>query len=299
MIPITKTADRLADLNSMLFSLVLHFAALIGMGLLAAASPQDWGGVKLLVNVDQGETPLIDDVPLEELVELEVAAEPAAAMSALHGNDDLVVPTTDFASVDALSRSSANAFALEGIDLSGNGVLSQTGGAAATEFFGIGGYGQSFVYVVDCSDSMNERGKFNRARYELLQSIERLASDQRYFVIFFNDEAHPMDAGELVPATEDQFARAAEWVAYVEAHGGTNPLPALLLALSLRPDAIYFLSDGQFDPLTIAQLKVSNRPRHRIGQRVPIHSVAFVDRGTIRLMKTIARNSGGEFRFVN
>jgi hypothetical protein len=155
------------------------------------------------------------------------------------------------------------------------------------------------VYVVDCSGSMSEYGKFDRARYELLQSIEQLSSDQRYFVIFFNHGAYPMDSDEMVLATEEQVARTTQWVAYMEADGGTNPLPALLFAISLRPDAIYFLSDGQFDRIAISQLRLRNRPNRRLQiKQVPIHAIAFFDRGTEYLMRTIARNSGGDYRFV-
>jgi hypothetical protein len=132
-----------------------------------------------------------------------------------------------------------------------------------------------------------------------MQSIEQLASDQRYFVIFFNDVPHPMDAAELVLASEEEVARTGRWVTFHEARGGTNPLPALLFALSLRPDAVYFLSDGQFDPMAIGQLRSRNQPNRRLGTReIPIHAIAFVDRATVGLMRTIARNSGGEFRFV-
>jgi hypothetical protein len=146
---------------------------------------------------------------------------------------------------------------------------------------------------------MNENGKFDRARYELLHSIEQLASDQRFFVIFYNDGAFPMDAEEPVLRTEDAFAKTAEWVNQVEANNGTNPLPALLYALSLRPDAIYFLSDGQFDPAAIHVLRSRNKPSKRIGHRqIPIHTIAFVDYLTIGIMRTIARDSGGEHRFV-
>jgi hypothetical protein len=297
---ITDRPGRLADLNAMLFSAVVHFAALITLGLLTAAAQENWRGVRLLVNVGDGtESATIDDSPLQDAVELEVAADPAAAMGPVQLFADVALPTSDFAALDALSETAAEVSGFEGLALGGNHEADGTTDLASTEFFGIGGYGQSFVYVVDSSDSMNERGKFDRARYELLQSIEQLGSDQRYFVIFFNDGAHPMEADELVLATKDQVARTARWVSYVEADGGTNPLPALLFALSLRPDAVYFLSDGQFDPVTITQLRVRNRPNRRLGTReIPIHAIAFVDRATERLMRTIAKNSGGEYRFV-
>ena len=97
--------------------------------------------------------------------------------------------------LEALSEKAAEPSGLEGLALGTTGDGGGVAGEAAAEFFGIGGYGQSFVYVVDCSDSMNEGGKFERAIYELLQSIEQLSGDQRYFVIFYNDDAYPDGCG--------------------------------------------------------------------------------------------------------
>ena len=159
-------------------------------------------------------------------------------------------------------------------------------GKKATEFFGIDGYGQSFVYVVDCSGSMNQNGKFERARYELLQSIEQLNKDQSYFVIFYNHQAHPMEGGKLVLATPAHITETTQWVNFAEAGGGTEPLPALLFALSMHPDAIYFLSDGQFDPNTIQEMRLRNRPNNRLKTRqIPIHTIAFYDRFAAGLMR--------------
>ena len=85
-------------------------------------------------------------------------------------------------------------------------------GKAATDFFGVSGYGQKFVYVVDCSGSMSERQKFERAVYELLQSIEQLKKDQEYFVIFYNHQSFPMDAPGLVgPRRRNLKRRAIGW----------------------------------------------------------------------------------------
>jgi hypothetical protein len=170
---------------------------------------------------------------------------------------------------------------------------------ASTAFFGIDGYGKSFVYVVDCSGSMNDNGKFDEARYELLQSIEKLKKDQQYFVIFYNHRPHPMDGQIPVQATPEKIAETTRWVSDAEASGGTNPLPALEMALSLRPDAIYFLSDGQFDPRTAIELRRENRNNSRQGTKmIPIHTIAFYDRFAAGLMRVIAQNSGGEFKFV-
>jgi hypothetical protein len=284
----------------MLISALCNLAVMVALGLMSAAASDEWGGVKLTVNPGgPGDTSFLDDAPLEESIKLDATTQPAAALGPINAFEDVALPTSDMAPLEALSENSGKLAGLNGLALGGSSASDGSAGGAATEFFGIGGYGQTFVYVVDASDSMNENGKFDRARYELLHSIEQLASDQRYFVIFYNDVAYPMDAPEPVMATENERAKTAEWVNATTAHDGTNPLPALLYALSLRPDAVYFLSDGQFDPRTIGVLRVRNRSSKRISQRqIPIHTIAFVDYATIGIMRTIARDSNGDHRFV-
>jgi hypothetical protein len=298
--PIAEKPGWVQDLNSMLFSAVCHLAGLIVLGLLSVVTQDGWSGVRLLADMADGFEPNAIDEATLDAVELEVSPEDSAtAAGPIRLFDVSVLATADIAALEALSEKAAEPSGLEGMALGTTGDDGGATGEAAAEFFGIGGYGQSFVYVVDASDSMNEGRKFERAIYELLQSIEQLNSDQRYFVIFYNDEAYPMDADQPVPANEDEFARTRQWVHFVRPDGGTHPLPALLFALSLRPDAIYFLSDGQFDRSTIRELRMRNRPNNRLKLRqIPIHTIALVDHATEDLMRTIARNSGGKFRFV-
>ena len=160
-------------------------------------------------------------------------------------------------------------------------------------FFGIGNSGRTIVYVVDSSGSMEEHGKFKQACKELMRSVSGLSPEQKYFIVLYSDGAYPMDADGAVPATSEQIEQTREWLSNVVPNGGTQPLGALMYALSLKPDEIYFLSDGIFDANIIQQLKQANP-----GQRVPIHTIAFTNFQTVGLMKMIARHSGGKFRFV-
>jgi hypothetical protein len=296
-----ERASWLQDINSMLVSAFCHLVALIALGLLTVVSSGEWGGVKLFANLEDGGpvAPILDGTSLEDAVTLEVVDDPATALGPVSDIEIAAPMTTAIAELSPLAGNSAELSGANGKALGGGKQGDGVSGQAATEFFGIGGYGQTFVYVVDASDSMNDRGKFERARYELLHSIEQLKSDQRFFVIFYNEGAYPMDADEPLLATQDNVAAATNWIQQVEPTGGTNPLPALLAALTLRPDAIYFLSDGQFDPAVIQIMRSRNRQNLRMRTRqIPIHTIAFFDRIAEGLMRTIARNSGGEYRYV-
>lgn len=326
------------DLNSMLASTAIHFTAFILLALLTVAGTGGKRGTTLEMTLggdgtgaaagpdmhdlpSQGD-PLADPAHLlaDQNVDLAAALGPANAIDTPASLDAAPVDVSaalaasaDLGGGGGLAQRGAGGSggsaldaspifgATEGIGRGGGGTGDGHGkyGQASTDFFGIGGYGQTFVYVVDASDSMNDFRKFERARYELLQSIEQLNSDQSFYVIFYNGGAYPMDADKPLLATKDNIAKVTNWINSVEPSGGTYPLPALLMAISMRPDAIYFLSDGQFDPLTIDELRVRNRDNRRLKTRmIPIHTIAFYDRIAEGLMRMIARNSGGEYRYV-
>ncbi|MDP7275091.1 MAG: hypothetical protein QF363_06395 [Planctomycetaceae bacterium] len=75
----------------------------------------------------------------------------------------------------------------------GNGNGNGYGGA----FFGMKADGQSVVFVVDSSASMNVHHataatRFQRLKLELLNSVAGMKPSQSFFIIFFNDEPNPM-----------------------------------------------------------------------------------------------------------
>jgi Mg-chelatase subunit ChlD len=186
-----------------------------------------------------------------------------------------------------------------GLGLRGDGKDAHSGNGSPwgseSGFYGLGSDGQSLVYIVDCSDSMHENGKFRRATAELMRTLESLTTKQKFFVIFFNNGAFPMDADGPVEATSENVEDLRRWLQHVVPGGGTDPMPALTYALALKPDAIFLLSDGEFDPLVIDDLRVQNQVKDK---PIPINTVSFYSREAVGIMKTIARQSGGKFRFV-
>ncbi len=122
------------------------------------------------------------------------------------------------------------------------------------QFFGMGSEGKSFVYVLDCSMSMNHphdseaKTRFKRIKLELVNAVNHLKPDQEFFIVFFNHEAISMPANGMVAAVPENQARYLNWMQQVTAVGDTDPTAALEIALKLRPDVIYFLTDGAFSP---------------------------------------------------
>lgn len=171
-----------------------------------------------------------------------------------------------------------------------------TGDGTSSEFFGIKAKGRKFVYIVDRSSSMQGQ-RFDRARQELMRSLRALDEQQSFYVYFFSTGTMPMfspdrDPGSLIAKTAPNLKKTERWVKNMSPSGGTNPESTILEALRLKPDAIFFLSDGGFAPNT-ADVVQMNNPRP-----IPINTIGFEHRGGEPLLQKIARQSGGKYRFV-
>ncbi|MEO8494775.1 MAG: hypothetical protein ABI614_06875 [Planctomycetota bacterium] len=186
-----------------------------------------------------------------------------------------------------------------------------SGGAGQTSFFGTVARGNSFVYILDLSPSMNARSgqRLERAVLELLQSLDQLNEKQRFYVIVFGWETRRMfDSEQLfpspIPASPENKRRLRDWLAHVQTIPGTDPRKALAISLALKPSAIFFLSDGEFnkpgrgkffgDDTTEAEDVI----RAEVGTSIPIHTVAFEDPSCEARMNGIATMTNGQHRFV-
>ena len=168
------------------------------------------------------------------------------------------------------------------------------GGAGGTSFFGIGGRGTRFAFIVDKSGSMG--GRMQEAKDELYRAISELPDFASVFVVFY-------DSGEPKPFAErwervrsGTMQRLRRWLRDIGPGGGTQPMGAFLTvySLDLRPDVIFFLSDGEIPEESIEAVRQLNSR----GKRVVINTVSFGDeRGSVQL-RQIAQQSHGQFREV-
>ena len=111
------------------------------------------------------------------------------------------------------------------------------------EFFGVKAKGSKFVYIVDCSSSM-QGGRLEKVKDEIRRSIHALIPRQKFHVIFFSDRAFPMfypkKSSKLLRATKSNLDRINKWVKKFNQSGGTNPNDAITIALKMKPDAFFF-----------------------------------------------------------
>lgn len=106
---------------------------------------------------------------------------------------------------------------------------------------------REITYVVDTSGSM-EGVSMTQARAALQLALERLQPGDRFNVIEFNSGTRSLFAAPL-PYDVETARRAQDFVAGLRAHGGTEMLPALEIALAGERTAsilrqVVFLTDG-------------------------------------------------------
>jgi hypothetical protein len=187
-------------------------------------------------------------------------------------------------------------------------------GLGRTSLFGIGSEGKKFVYVFDRSDSMNyqyyteeppnEFGNIpvRAAKAELLASIYELNKKQQFFLIFYNQQPQLYSLYESPSrpmfATTEAKRLLREAISELRGEGGTNHLAALQMALRLRPDVIYLMTDGEpkddLTPAEIEELTKTNRGRAVIN----VIQFAQVQRpsGTLQIL---AKENRGKHIFID
>ena len=113
---------------------------------------------------------------------------------------------------------------------------------------------RDIVVLLDRSGSMGG-WKMAAARWAAARLIDTLTERDRFGLILFDNELEEPapSAGQLVPATDRARFRAVEFLARVEARGGTAIAPALTRALQYFPSPpdpdreriLLFVTDGQ------------------------------------------------------
>lgn len=161
-------------------------------------------------------------------------------------------------------------------------------------FFGYEFVARSVVFVIDASGSMSGK-RFDRARKELATSISQLKPHQQFFVIFYTHETFPMfwpnTINTMIPATPKNIRETLLWMERSTTDGGTQPQKSMVIALNLRPDVVFLLSDGQI-PAETRQITFANN------RRSIVHTIGFGSNIGATVMRLIAEDNRGGYRFI-
>ncbi|MBL9123826.1 MAG: hypothetical protein JNG90_09355, partial [Planctomycetaceae bacterium] len=187
----------------------------------------------------------------------------------------------------------------------GNGLKTGPGGGtASTSVFGIPAEGYRFVYVFDRSASMGGSGRSTlaAAKLELVKSLASLGSNHQFQIIFYNESPSILNiagTNRLVFGTDQNKELARRFVGGITADGATRHEEALLLALRLKPDVIFFLTDADEPGLSSAQLGRI----HRLCEGVTtINTIEFGLGPALdgeNFLARLARENGGQYAYFD
>ncbi len=173
-----------------------------------------------------------------------------------------------------------------------------TGGGGGTSFFGVEAAGTRFAFIVDFSASM-EGQKIARLKQELRESLDRMAETNEFIIVTFSDVTSVL--GNRTQWREASNAGRKKMYPIIEAQpmgSNTLPLPAFRVVLGElrpRPDAIYFMTDGEFDEAVVQEVALM---QSKMSTPVPVHCICFASQSGEVLMKKIAQQSKGTYTFV-
>ncbi len=162
--------------------------------------------------------------------------------------------------------------------------------------------GRTFVFVIDRSKSMGSGGlnALRAATVEFQHALESLKPNHQFQILAYSHErVFFVGDKRFVPVTDANKQRVAAFMHGLAAFGGTDHEMALSSALYLKPDVIFFLTDGADPELTASQLAAI----HKLAAgRTSIHCIQFgygPGRDRINFMKRLAKQNGGSYRYIN
>lgn len=166
-------------------------------------------------------------------------------------------------------------------------------------FFGSYAEGNRFVYVLDSSRSMREDDRWTYACNQLIDSIQALRPEQEFFVICFDAKTSLMfntvrSRIKYFSSEESIVPKVRRWLRGRRLGEATMPAEALQIALSLNPDAIFLLSDGELQDESIDMLRQNNGFSSSYRQ-IPIHTIHLFSQSGRQTLQLLARENGGTF----
>ena len=176
------------------------------------------------------------------------------------------------------------------------------GGAGAmphSSFLGVGGNARKIVYVCQASGSM--LSVFGDLKYKLKESIEALKPIQSFDVIFFADQnTFALDSTSLLAAGPDNKRKAYAFIDNIVEHGNTNPIQAINLALALKPELAYVLTDGFYGVASfndVVNTFRSGNPDKKTHVNC-LYLESDEDPKLLQVLKQIALENGGQMKVI-
>lgn len=196
----------------------------------------------------------------------------------------------------------------------GGGIGSGFGGGTGigkANVWNLNAAGNNFAYVVDFSGSITVVQ--DDLKRELKRSIGALKPPQTFDTfVFYSDPGTDKEKivteafdPALVTADPAGKRRFFNWIDRKAPRGQTEPLAALKRALSLKPDAVFFFSDGFFDDKIVEEITKANASQKTAIFCLVFDEIILSDKSGIpkltdgaRRMQRVAEKNRGKTKVV-
>ena len=148
------------------------------------------------------------------------------------------------------------------------------------------------VFLIDKSGSMFDF--FDHLRVHLAQVVTDMEPYQKFELIFFDEGAEAWQ-GRLVGASGGRKRAARQFMNGIRTDGRTKPDKAIRMALALKPDLMFILSDGEFDTKVVDLIAKLNK-----GRKTQINTLYAHEQegGQADNLRRIAQENRGQYRRI-
>ncbi len=180
------------------------------------------------------------------------------------------------------------------------------------EFYGLKLTSKDIVFVVDISGSVGPGG-VDQAKRRLLDAVHLLGSDVRMAVLFFAEELHPWNKGQMVAATPDNKEKLGFFLKGLGPGSKTDVFTAFNAGLRIlqrrveerkasgedapEPATLIAVSDGHNNVKSVPFEVVEEKLDRLDLEHTVVHSVVLGGKPN-RLMKMLATYGGGHYILV-
>ncbi|MHB0957828.1 MAG: vWA domain-containing protein [Pirellulaceae bacterium] len=309
------------EMGAWLLSMAFHVALLVALALAipvslrgVALEPARGGGI-VLARGEEGEVEYFAGGEAASHAADEPQSE-ATLQAALPSGEQIPVelpgalPTSDgsvaSSGVDAALPSASGFTGGSGAG-SGRGSGRGSGNYARTSIFGAQGTGNKLVYVFDRSASTDgyQGRPLAAAKRELMASLNDLQDVHQFQIVFYNERptvfnpTYPQPPRMLFGDSPTKRL-AKNFVRGVVSAGSTHHLDALKLALGMRPDVIFFLTDAGEPQLTASEVEEVRQRNQRVGAQ--LNTIEFgvgPTSGGRNFLVRLAEENDGQYVYVD
>ena len=181
------------------------------------------------------------------------------------------------------------------------------GNPAHTQVFGAQGAGNKFVYVFDRSASTDgyQGRPLAAEKRELIASLNDLDDIHQFQIVFYNEQSTVFNPDAPQPPKmlfgEASTKRLAQnFVRGIIAAGGTRHSAALRLALNMKPDVIFFLTDAGDPVMTASEMEEVRQRNMRTGATINVIEFGSgPNPGGENFLVRLARQNSGQYVYVD